>query len=76
MQTAVDSSVEVRTGVKVNSVDTAGTAIVLADGETISADIIIAADGLHVSGQPFQSSLLYNQCIDCSSVRCQIPCSQ
>ena len=48
MQAALDSGVKVISGVKVESVDVAGTAIVLADGEKISADIIIAADGLHV----------------------------
>ena len=48
MQAALDSGVKVISGVKVESVDVAGTAIVLADGEKISADTIIAADGLHV----------------------------
>ena len=48
MQVAHDSGVKVISGVKVESVDVAQTAIVLADGEKISADIIIAADGLHV----------------------------
>ena len=48
MQAALDSGVKVFSGVKVESVDVAETAIVLADGEKISADIIIAADGLHV----------------------------
>ena len=48
MQVALDSGVKVLAGVKVESVDVAETAIVVADGERISADIIIAADGLHV----------------------------
>lgn len=51
MQTALDSNVGVKTGVKVDSVDTAGTAILLSNGETIAADLVIAADGLHVGGQ-------------------------
>lgn len=55
MKTALDSNVGVKTGVKVDSVDTAGTAILLANGETISADIIIAADGLHVGKQFFRT---------------------
>ena len=48
MQAALDGGVKVLSGVKVESVDVAETAIVLADGEKISADIIVAADGLHV----------------------------
>lgn len=49
MQVALDSGVKVNSGVKVESVDVAKTEISLADGATISADLIIAADGLHVS---------------------------
>ena len=48
MQATLDSGGKVLSGVKVESVDVAETAIVLADGEKISADMIIAADGLHV----------------------------
>ena len=48
MQAALESGVKVISGVKVESVDVAETAIVLADEEKISADIIIAGDGLHV----------------------------
>lgn len=50
MQVAVNSGAKVISGVKVESVDVAQTAIVLAAGEKISTDIIIAADGLHVGG--------------------------
>ena len=49
MQVALDSGVKVKSGVKVESADIAETAIMLADGERVSADLIIAADGLHVS---------------------------
>ena len=49
MQVALDSGVKVNSGVKVQSVNVAKTELSLADGETISADLIIAADGLHVS---------------------------
>ena len=48
MQVALESGVKVNSGVKVQSVDVAKTEISLADGATISADLIIAADGLHV----------------------------
>lgn len=49
MQAAIDSGVKVYSGMKVESADVANTTILLADGETVSADLIIAADGLHVS---------------------------
>ena len=52
MQVALDSGVKVKSGVKVESADIAETAILLADGERVSADLIIAADGLHVSDTP------------------------
>ena len=48
MQVALDGGVRVNSGVKVESVDVAKTQISLADGATISADLLIAADGLHV----------------------------
>ena len=48
MQAALESGVKVNSGVKVQSVDVAKTEISLADGAAISADLIIAADGLHV----------------------------
>ena len=48
MQVALDSGVKVNEGVKVEAVDVAKTQISLADGDTIAADLIIAADGLHV----------------------------
>ena len=48
MQAALESGVKVISGVKVEAVDVAETAIVLADEEKISVDVIVAADGLHV----------------------------
>ena len=48
MQVALDSGVKVNSGVKVESVNVAKTQILLADEAAISADLIIAADGLHV----------------------------
>lgn len=48
MQVALDSGVKVVCGLKVESVSTEDTTILLADGATASADLIIAADGLHV----------------------------
>ena len=48
MQAAVESGVKVYSSAKVESVDVAGTEIVLADGNIIPADLIIGADGLHV----------------------------
>ena len=50
---AVESGVELRTGVKVTSVDVWETTLTLADGETVSADLIIAADGLHSVIRPY-----------------------
>ena len=58
MQVALDSGVEVKSGLKVASANVAKTAITLADGETISADLIIAADGLHVSSTRLKATLL------------------
>lgn len=48
MQAALDSGVKVNSGLKVESADVANTTILLANGSKISADLIIAADGLHV----------------------------
>ena len=48
MQAALAGGVKVNTDVKVESVDVSETVIILASGETIFADLIIAADGLHV----------------------------
>ena len=59
MQAALDSNVRVNTGVKVDSVDTAETAILLANGDRISADIIIAADGLHVGDTSFKTKIYH-----------------
>ena len=60
MQVALDTGVEVKSGLKVESADVANTAILLADGATISADLIIAADGLHVSDTRLRISLPCN----------------
>lgn len=48
MQTALDSDVKVNSGLKVESADIANTALLLANGTKVFADLIIAADGLHV----------------------------
>lgn len=48
MQAALDSGVKVNSGLKVESADIVNTAILLANGTSVSADLIIAADGLHV----------------------------
>ena len=48
MQAALAGGVKVISEVRVQSVDIAKTTIILASGEMISADLIIAADGLHV----------------------------
>ncbi|CAF9940061.1 MAG: hypothetical protein ALECFALPRED_008417 [Alectoria fallacina] len=47
LQVALDSGVKVLSGQRVESVDTGKTTIKLADGVTASADLVIAADGLH-----------------------------
>lgn len=47
MQVAVDSGVKVVSGLKVESANTENTTILLADEAKDSADLIIAADGLH-----------------------------
>lgn len=46
-----EAGVRVMSGVKVTAVDVEKTAIVLEDGARISADLIIGADGVHVSSQ-------------------------
>ena len=51
MKAALEGGVHLRSGVKVKSVDTAKTAIVLENGDIVSADVIIAADGVHVGGK-------------------------
>ncbi|KAL8724060.1 MAG: hypothetical protein Q9181_007003 [Wetmoreana brouardii] len=53
MQVALDSGVEKKFGVKVESVDVEKTQLVLEDGSTTSADIIIAADGVHSVVRPY-----------------------
>ena len=53
MEAAVGSGVEVKTGVKVVSVDAEKTTIELEGGETVSADLIIAADGVHSVIRPY-----------------------
>lgn len=59
---------------KVESVDVAETAITLADRGKISADIIVAADGLHV-GDDTDIQLEFGRLMDCSLVRCQVLCT-
>ena len=44
-----------RAGVKVKSVNVEETALLLEDGETVHADLIVAADGVHVSGEQADS---------------------
>ena len=59
MQVALESGVKVETGLKVVSVDVEKTAIKLESGNSVSADIIIGADGVHVSSDvPFHSVVL------------------
>lgn len=48
MQMALDSGLKLRRGLEVESGDVASAAILLADGATISADLIITTDGLYV----------------------------
>ena len=64
MQVALDSGVKVNSGVKVESVDVAKTKISLADGATISADLIVAADGLHI-GEFYPKTLCDSSLIVC-----------
>lgn len=45
--------VEVKSGMKVKGVNVEETRIVLANGETVDADLVIAADGLHSVIRPF-----------------------
>lgn len=52
LDTAKDSGVALKSGVKVNSVDVAQTKLELDNGESVSADVIIAADGVHVCDKP------------------------
>lgn len=55
MQVAVDSGVKVVSGLKVESANTENTTILLADEAKDSADLIIAADGLHVGDTAFRN---------------------
>ncbi|KAL8818266.1 MAG: hypothetical protein Q9223_003066, partial [Gallowayella weberi] len=52
MHIASDIRVEMRIGVKVQSVDTDKTQITLEDGSVVSADLIVAADGVHSVVRP------------------------
>lgn len=47
METALSSGVEIKTGVKVASVNVEKTSLTLDSGATVSADFIIGADGVH-----------------------------
>ena len=51
MNAANEHGVKIVTGVKVKSVDVAKTKLELENGSTVSADLIIAADGVHVRRQ-------------------------
>lgn len=48
MQVTLESGIIGKSGLKVESMDVTKTAILLADGEAISTDVINAADSLHV----------------------------
>lgn len=49
MKVALENGVHLKSGVKVKSVNIEKAAIVLENGEMVTADLIIAADGVHVS---------------------------
>lgn len=51
VETAVKFGVEIKTGIKVESVDVEKTQLQLQDGTTVSADLVIGADGIKVRGQ-------------------------
>ena len=53
MHKALESGVDVKFGVKVKSVDVQRTLFVLENEQTMSADLIIAADGVHSAVRPF-----------------------
>ena len=46
---AIESGTKVQMGAKVVNVDLKNSTLELADGAKVSADLIIAADGVHVS---------------------------
>lgn len=52
MDAALSSGVEIKTGVKVTSVNVENTSLTLDSGETVSADLIIGADGVHSAIRP------------------------
>ena len=58
MKVALESGVKLQSGIKVNSVDVAKTSMELDDGSTVSADLIIAADGAHVRKNPNMNCVL------------------
>ena len=47
---ALSKGVKIKTGVKVSSVKVEETTIVLEGGEEVHGDLIVAADGVYVSG--------------------------
>jgi len=51
VETATKLGVEIKTGVKVESVDVEQTKLQLQDGTTVSVDLIIGADGIKVCGR-------------------------
>ena len=46
---AIASGVQLLTGIKIQAVDVETTTVTLQDGEVVSADLIIGADGARVS---------------------------
>ncbi|KAF6225109.1 hypothetical protein HO133_010305 [Letharia lupina] len=52
MDAALSSGVQIETGVKVTSVDVDNTSLTLDSGATVSADLIIGADGVHSAIRP------------------------
>ncbi|CAF9936813.1 hypothetical protein IMSHALPRED_010910 [Imshaugia aleurites] len=52
MDAALSSGVEIKTGVKITSVNVDNTSLTLDSGATVSADLIIGADGLHSAIRP------------------------
>lgn len=52
MDAARSSGVQIETGVKVTSVDVDNTSLTLDSGATVSADLIIGADGVHSAIRP------------------------
>lgn len=58
MDAASESGVVLKSGIKVKAVDTTRTAIVLENDEAVQADLIIGADGVHVSTSSVSDDIL------------------